>query len=186
MADLCPGSYIFKHCPRVSERGGGVAFLYKDSLQVIMSSENYDSFECMSATISSDSSCMDISVIYRPPGGHSFSKFLEEFSDFLDGRMYRTPPFVITGDLNIHLDNNSAPWVSIPGGGGGGGMGGYIPPPNISGGGGMACTIIPPIIHHQKKKKIKRKIKDESPMRVVNGYYSQDDHQYTHFAISFS
>ena len=33
---------------------------------------------------------------------------------------------------------------------------------------------------------MKRKIKDESPMRVVNGYYSQDDHQYTHFAISFS
>ena len=27
---------------------------------------------------------------------------------------------------------------------------------------------------------MKRKINDESPMRVVNGYYSQDDHQYTH------
>ncbi|XP_041479574.1 uncharacterized protein LOC121427303 [Lytechinus variegatus] len=52
---------------------------------------------------------MDISVIYRPPGGHSFSRFLDEFSDFLDRRIYRTPPFIITGDLNIHLDNNSSP-----------------------------------------------------------------------------
>ena len=94
VADLCPTSYIFKHCPRVAGRGGGMTFLHKDSLQVIIKSpENYDSFECMSATISNDSNCMDISVIYRPPGGHSFSKFLEDFSDFLDGRMYRTPPF---------------------------------------------------------------------------------------------
>ena len=52
------------------------------------------------------------------------------------------------------------------------------------GGGGMACSIIPPIIHH-KKIKMKRKINDESPMRVVNGYYSQDDHQYTHFALTY-
>ena len=51
--------------------------------------------------------------------------------------------------------------------------------------GGVACTIIPPIIHHQQQK-MKRTINDESPMRVVNCYFLQDDHQYTHFAISFS
>ena len=60
-----------------------------------------------------------------------------------------------------------------------GGMGGYIPPPNISGG-GMVCTIIPPPPNNspskKKFKKMKRQIKDESPMGVVNGYYSQDDH----------
>ena len=73
------------------------------------------------------------------------------------------------------------PWVSIPGGWGWG-----IYPPNISvGGGGGLYNHPPPIIHH-KKKKMKRKINDESPMRVVNDNYSQDDHQYTHFAFSFS
>ena len=37
-----------------------------------------------------------------------------------------------------------------------------------------------------KNFKNEEKINDDSPMRVVNGYYSQNDHQYTHFAISFS
>ena len=60
--------------------------------------------------------------------------------------------------------------MSIPGGMGGGGD---ISPP-IFQVGGWPVQSSPPIIHHQKK--IKRKIDDESPMRVVNGYYSQDDH----------
>ena len=65
-----------------------------------------------------------------------------------------------------------------------GGDGGDISPP-IFQVGGWPVQSSPPIIHPQKKK-IKRKINDESPMRVVNGYYSQDDRQYTHFVISFS
>ena len=75
---------------------------------------------------------------------------------------------------------------SVPMGVDPGGDGGiYPPPPNISGGGGWPVqSSPPPIIQHQKKKK-ERKINDESPVRVVYGYYSQDDHQYTHFAISY-
>ena len=34
IADLRPGGYVFEHRPRLSKRGGGVAFLYKDHLQV--------------------------------------------------------------------------------------------------------------------------------------------------------
>ena len=59
----------------------------------------------------------------------------------------------------------AAPWVSIPGGMGGGGE--YIPP-NISGGGDGLYNHPPPNNSPSKKKKIKRKISDESPMRVVN------------------
>ncbi|XP_071492587.1 uncharacterized protein [Diadema antillarum] len=42
-------------------------------------------------------------------GNHSLSTFLDEFSQFLDETMYRPSPLVITGDLNIHFDNTSAP-----------------------------------------------------------------------------
>ena len=60
-------------------------------------------------TISNASSCLDIIVMYRPPGNQSFSAFLDEFSDFLDAAMCKPSPVVITGDLNIHLDNISSP-----------------------------------------------------------------------------
>lgn len=83
MADLCPSSYVFKHCPRVSGHGGGVAFLHKGNLQVVIKSpEKFNSFECMSATISNDSSCMDISVIYGPLGDQSFSRGILWLSRF--------------------------------------------------------------------------------------------------------
>ena len=46
IADLCPGGYVFEHRPRLSRRGGGVAFLYKDHLQVaVKPPDKYDSFE---------------------------------------------------------------------------------------------------------------------------------------------
>ena len=58
------------------------------------------------------------------------------------------------------------------------------PPPNISGGGGGRPVQSPPPPNNSPSKiKMKKKVNDESPMRVVNGYYLQDDHQYTHFAF---
>ncbi|XP_072172352.1 uncharacterized protein [Diadema setosum] len=110
IADLRPRGYTFHHCPRVSKRGGGVGFLYKDNLQVVINpSRKYTTFESMHGTVSYEHSCVDIVVVYRPPGNHSFSTFLDEFSQFLDESMYRPSPLVITGDLNIHFDNTSSP-----------------------------------------------------------------------------
>ncbi|XP_071476415.1 uncharacterized protein [Diadema antillarum] len=110
IADLRPSGYTFHHCPRVSKRGGGVGFLYKDNLQVVINpSRKYTTFESMHGTVSYAHSCVDIVVVYRPPGNHSFSTFLDEFSQFLDETMYRPSPLVITGDLNIHFDNTSSP-----------------------------------------------------------------------------
>ena len=62
----------------------------------------------------------------------------------------------------------------------GDGGGGDIPHPQYfrwgGGGGGL----------YNQQQQMKRKINDKRSMRVANGYYSQDDHQYAHFAISFS
>ena len=63
----------------------------------------------MHGTVSNAYSCVDIVVVYRPPGNHSFSTFLDEFSEFLDETMYKPSPLVITGDLNIHFDSTSSP-----------------------------------------------------------------------------
>ena len=64
----------------------------------------------MSGTLKSDSTSVDIIVIYRPPRSHSsISTFLDEFSSMLDNRMFKPSPLVITGDFNIHLDNLSSP-----------------------------------------------------------------------------
>ena len=107
--DLRPSGYTFLHRPRVSKRGGGVGFLYKNDLKVVMNPpQEHDTFESMHGTISNSSSCLDIIVLYRPPSNQSFSAFLDEFSELLDMTIYKPSPIVITGDLNIHLDSTSS------------------------------------------------------------------------------
>ena len=109
IADLTPPGFAFLHHPRVSRRGGGVGFLYKDNLSVLINpSDHFTSFESMSAVISNGTTSLEILVIYRPPGYQSFSLFINEFSDLLDEKLYKLSPLVITGDLNIHLDNPSS------------------------------------------------------------------------------
>nr|XP_054765343.1 uncharacterized protein LOC129272137 [Lytechinus pictus] len=62
----------------------------------------------MSVTVSSGTTSLEVLVIYRPPGFKCFSMFMNKFSDLLDERLYTLSPFVITGDLNIHLDDLSS------------------------------------------------------------------------------
>ena len=57
--------------------GGGVGFLYKDNLSVLINpSDHFTSFESMSAVISNGTTSLEILVIYRPPGYQSFSLFI--------------------------------------------------------------------------------------------------------------
>ena len=110
VADLVPTGFTFKHQPRANRRGGGVGFLFRNELKMSFSPHSgFNNFEMMSASVTSNSSSMDIVVAYRPPGPQSiFSDFLDEFSTMLDERIMRPSPLVITGDLNIHLDDPSA------------------------------------------------------------------------------
>lgn len=110
-ANLRPDGYRFKHCPRVSGRGGGVGFLYRDDLHLDFKTPvQFKSFEYMSGKISNSSAQLHIIVIYRAPG-NSVRTFLEdEFPSLLDKSIYKRSPLVITGDLNIHLqDTQSSP-----------------------------------------------------------------------------
>lgn len=109
-ADLRPDGYRFKHCPRVSGRGGGVGFLYRDDLHLEFKTPvQFKSFEYMSGKISNSSAKLNIIMIYRPPGT-SHLTFRDDFSSLLNERIYKRSPLVITGDLNIHFeDTQSSP-----------------------------------------------------------------------------
>ncbi|XP_030834679.1 uncharacterized protein LOC115921383 [Strongylocentrotus purpuratus] len=103
------GGTPVQHHPRAAKRGGGVGFLYRDSLHVDISPPGkFETFESMSGTVSGGSTQVDIIVIYRPPGYQSFTQFLIDFSALLDERLCKLYPLLITGDLNIHLDNTSS------------------------------------------------------------------------------
>ncbi|XP_041453147.1 uncharacterized protein LOC121406191 [Lytechinus variegatus] len=107
IADLCPDGFTFKHRPRVGRRGGGIGLLYCNQLDVVIKPHVvYESFEMMSATVTSKGISTDIVTIYRPPGTQSaLTQFLDEFTSMLDDRLLRATPLLICGDLNIHLDN---------------------------------------------------------------------------------
>ncbi|XP_071807959.1 uncharacterized protein [Asterias amurensis] len=64
----------------------------------------------MSATITSTGRSVDLIVVYRPPGHqYPFANFVDELTPLLEDSTLKCTPLVITGDLNIHFDNVSAP-----------------------------------------------------------------------------
>ena len=54
---------------------------------------------------------IQIIVIYRPPPSQqnqfNTSTFLEEFADFLSQTITTSSEIIITGDINIHIDDNN-------------------------------------------------------------------------------
>ena len=110
IADLNPGGYSFKHVPRPSRRGGGIAILYRSELHVKVSTTPRDvnSFELMEIDIIQNSSAIHLIVLYIPPSTDSpFTEFIEEFSSVLDYFLFEPRTLVISGDFNIHMDSAS-------------------------------------------------------------------------------
>ena len=83
---LPPGSKIHPQ-PRLGEKAGGVALLYKEYINVIRShSDVYSSsFEHLECRI--DNAMTRVIVLYRPPVYNepelSFNDFIDDFSTFL-------------------------------------------------------------------------------------------------------
>ena len=89
--------------------GGGTAFLILDSISIILNpSHNYKAFQCSSVTLKLPSSTLTIFNIYCPPTSSKYAQpisvFLDEFQTFLSSAA-TTNEFIITGDVNIHLDD---------------------------------------------------------------------------------
>ncbi len=106
-----PPSYCYKHEPRETGRGGGVATIYSDILNVTQKTGyRFDSFEILTLNVTlSDKQnksvlSLALATVYRLPGPYDF---LKEFADFLSDLLVNVDKALIVGDFNIHIDNTN-------------------------------------------------------------------------------
>ena len=107
--ELVPCGYQIKHVPHLdSLHGGGVALIYKSSVEVcIVSSTNdkdFSTFEYMDCNVLINDYSLCLAVLYRPPPtreiGLKTSVFLEqEWSMFLTKYTRIDTTSIIVGDL---------------------------------------------------------------------------------------
>lgn len=111
---LLPPGYDIHHIDRPnSERGGGVALVYKQHLSIKLSEHApCEQFEQLKCTLIINKHFFDIFVIYRPPptvtNNLSVAQFMDEWSTFLSHHAVTKSNIILLGDLNFHLDNQSS------------------------------------------------------------------------------
>lgn len=108
---LCPPTYSFISTPRSAGKGGGVAIVFKQSLNVrTVSVRVYSSFEVQRVVLESTSSALFCVLIYRPPNLNS--AFISDFSEFLTSILPLYDCMLILGDFNIHVCCPGQPFVA--------------------------------------------------------------------------
>ena len=107
-----PPNYCYKHEPRQTGRGGGVATIYSDILNVTQKTGyRFKSFKILLLNVTlSDMQkksivSLALATVYRPPG--PYTEFLKEFVDFLSDLLVTADKALIFGDFNIHVDNTN-------------------------------------------------------------------------------
>ena len=104
-AKLCPVGYTMARSDRSVGAGGGVAILCRDELKPKrIKTTSYMSFEHDIISVTSKAKRALIAVIYRPPAS-PIATFYEEFTSFLEDNALNDSYLVISGDFNIHWDN---------------------------------------------------------------------------------
>ena len=91
---------------------GGTALLYNDHFTIKRnSSGELQSFEFSDWTIHGKGLRLRVIILYRLSYSEyhpvSMSTFFTEFSSYLESVVICSEPLIITGDLNIHVDNQS-------------------------------------------------------------------------------
>jgi exonuclease III len=117
LGDITPPGYQFIGQPRKSKSslhscGGGLGFLVDDNFKTQVNHlPPSPSFESLAVTINSPSGFITVYNVYRPPDSSShsttFATFLSDFSAFLSLATTNPHEFLITGDFNIHVNNQS-------------------------------------------------------------------------------
>ena len=104
--DISPPDFSLFHCPRPFGRGGGVAFLVRETFKVeIIHTPKFMSFEAICILVKHSSITANFICIYRPPG--CANMFFDEFPNFLENTLQFQDELYIFGDFNIHLDKPS-------------------------------------------------------------------------------
>ena len=106
LTEASPPNFNFLFSNRSGRRGGGTATILSNTLITKdISFNNYTSFEYHAFVFNSPPIlCL---TIYRPPKYHS--SFISEFSELLSIIHSTYNKILITGDFNIHIDDNSDP-----------------------------------------------------------------------------
>lgn len=90
---------------RAGRRGGGVAALFKDVFVCkLLSFGTYSSFEYLSVLLNNSAKVI-LLIIYRPPN-YSVT-FFAEFAELITVIVTDFDRVIITGDFNIHVDNQN-------------------------------------------------------------------------------
>jgi exonuclease III len=121
LSDLIPSGYDILQTARSESRGGGVAVVFKQGLNMkkIISTPSevkvYTHFEHLECYVSTGDKPFRLCVIYRPPpskqNGFTNSLFFDEWASYLDELAVTPQELIITGDLNFHLDKPDSPDV---------------------------------------------------------------------------
>ena len=107
--ELTPSGYKLEHIARSTGKGGGVAILHRESLNVKkLKSYKCKSFEVLELMLTTRGDSLCLCVIYRPPsrGKHSrpMSVFLQDFQCYMDTHITLPSKLVVLGDFNVHVD----------------------------------------------------------------------------------
>jgi len=95
-----PPSYCYKHEPRQTGRGGGVATGYRfNSFEILMLNVTLSDMQNKSVL------SLALATLYRSPG--PYTDFLKDFADFLSDLLVNVDKSLIVGDFNIHVDNTN-------------------------------------------------------------------------------
>lgn len=113
-SEIRESGYNIHSKPR-SGRGGGVAFVYKDSITLSrQATKTFRTFECIESTlVSSTGELLRLCCIYRSGTktsiGSNFPLFLEDFEQYLIALLEKPGKPIICGDFNIHMEDLTCP-----------------------------------------------------------------------------
>jgi len=100
-SELTPPDCSFLNTPRSTGRGGGLASVFKSSLNCRQVQTNsFSSFELQTFVLNADVPVL-CALVYRPP---KFNKsFIDDFTDFVAELTITYDHFLIAGDMNVHV-----------------------------------------------------------------------------------
>ena len=103
--ELCPPGYKSISIPHQKQMGGGVAIIYRDTLNLNQNSTyNFQSMKCSDFRLDLPSRCVNLAIIYRPPD-RRFQQFLDELYKYMEWNINTTEKLLLTGDFNIKMND---------------------------------------------------------------------------------
>ena len=106
--EITPAGFQLHHVPRRNKRGGGVAVFVRNDIDgVHYQTDQRETFEPITVKLSEQqSSQLLVHIIYRPPNTIK-SKFIEEFTCFMEAAALSPHENIVLGDVNIQLDSQN-------------------------------------------------------------------------------